>query len=251
MRLLPRLEVARLVLAPKWVIGFSDITVVHVALNQAGLATVHGPHVASLSRMPSEALDHLEAVLFGSRALRTQARLPFAPSPSTASGQPEPRSPCFALGVNESGWGVAGTGVVRPGRSSGLLLGGSLTMLAHLCGTRWQPRLAGAVLLIEDVGEKPYRLDRYFTQLRLAGVLDGVVGVAIGQLTDCSDSETQGAEVVRELTSSLEVPAIEGIAAGHESTNLALPLGAVVTVIAPAPGEDGVPSLVFDQGPAA
>ncbi len=220
MRLLPRLETGRLLLAPKWVVGFSDITILHAALNQAGLATLHGPHVTGLGRLPPEALDHLEGLLFG----RDGGRV---------------------------GMGVVGTGVIRPGRASGPLLGGSLTLLAHLCGTRWQPKLAGALLFIEDVGEKPYRLDRYLTQLRLSGALDHVVGVAVGQLTDCMDPDLQGAEVVRELVGALGVPAIEGIAAGHEPMNLAMPLGLVATLVAPRPGEAGPPQLVFDQGPRA
>jgi muramoyltetrapeptide carboxypeptidase len=245
MRLLPRLELARLLLGPKWVIGFSDITAMHVALNQAGLVTLHGPHITGLYRLPVEALDHLEALLFGSTR-RAGARPESTSAATTAADKP----PLYDLN-GTPGTEVFGAGVIRPGCSSGPLLGGSLTMLAHLCGTHWQPRLAGAVLFIEDVGEKPYRLDRYFTQLRLSGALQGVAGVAVGQFTDCGDAEFQGAEVVRELASSLEVPAIEGIAAGHEATNLALPLGSIVTVIAPGPGEAGSPRLVFDQGPLA
>jgi muramoyltetrapeptide carboxypeptidase len=230
MRLLPRLEPARLVHPPRWVIGFSDATVLHAALNQAGLITVHGPMVSTLARTTPDAIRHLVALLFG-RDVPAEAEV--------------------APGVPRPGAGCVGTGVIRAGRATGTLLGGSLSMLAHLCGTPWLPRMAGAVLFIEDVDERPYRLDRYLTQLRLAGALDGVRAVCVGHLTQCDYAGQSGADTVRELVRAMGVPAIEGLAAGHEDANLALPLGAVVSVVAPASGEDGPPRIEWGQGPAA
>jgi len=212
MRILPSLETARLLHPPKWVVGFSDATAIHAALNRACLVTVHGPLVSMLGSAPPAAREHLRSLLFGHAA------------------------------------GCEATGVIRAGRASGALLGGSLAMLAHLCGTPWLPRLAGAVLFIEDVAEKPYRLDRYLTQLRLAGALEGVRAVCVGQLTGCDDGAVRGADTVRELVRGLGVPAIEGLPAGHEAANFALPLGAIVTLVAPGPGDEGPPRLVFDQG---
>jgi muramoyltetrapeptide carboxypeptidase len=113
------------------------------------------------------------------------------------------------------------------------------------------PPLAGAVLFLEDVDEKPYRLDRYLTQLRLSGALDRVRAVCVGQLTSCDDAGLEGAEAVRDLVRALGVPAIEGLPAGHEPENYALPLGSVVAVLAPGPGEPGTPQLVFEQGALA
>jgi muramoyltetrapeptide carboxypeptidase len=215
-RILADLEVAGLVRTPKLVVGFSDITAIHALLNRAGLVTIHGPVVTQLGRLPEVALFHLEALLFDER----QASAPA---------------------------GCAGTGVIRPGTASGPLLGGSLTLLAHLCGTPFFPPLDGAILFIEDVGEKPYKLDRYLTQLRLAGRLDRLAGVAVGQLTGCDEPEQNAAEIVREEIARLGVPAIEGIASGHEDLNLALPLGARVTLRAPGAGEEGGPQLVFEE----
>jgi muramoyltetrapeptide carboxypeptidase len=228
MRILPRLEPARLLHPPKWVVGFSDTTALHAALNRAGLVTVHGPTVQQLGHLSAEAKEHLRALLFGpTEATPAKAR---APRPGT---------------------GVVGSGVVRAGRATGTLLGGSLTLLAHLCGTPWLPPMAGAILFIEDIEEKPYRLDRYLTQLRLAGALDGVRAICIGQLTRCDDGDQKGADAVREIVRALGVPAIEGVAAGHERTNLALPLGALATLVAPGPGEEGPPRLLFDLGATA
>ncbi len=223
MRLLPHLDPGPLLERPRLLVGFSDVCAIHGLLNRAGLATVHGPVLTQLGRAPEAALAHLEAVLF-----RT------APRAEVAGGAPP------------AGAGLAGTATVSPGRASGPLVGGSLALLAHLCGTPFLPPLDGVVLLLEDVAEKPYRLDRYFTQLRLAGALARVSAVAIGQLTGCDEGTTRGADVLRTLVAELGVPAIEGIPAGHEDANFALPLGARATLIAPGPGEAGPPRLLFD-----
>lgn len=228
MRLLPKLEAGRLLHPPKWVIGFSDVTVLHAALNRAGLVTLHGPLLTTLAATSPRAREHLRALLFGGSEASSSS--PHTPRPGT---------------------GCVGRAVIRPGRASGTLFGGSLTLLAHLCGTPYMPSLAGAVLFLEDVGEKPYRLDRYLTQLRLAGALDGVRGVCVGHLTDCDDGAESGAQVVRELVHALGVPAIEGLPVGHSDENYALPLGSVVAVVAPAPGEEGPPRLLFEQGAPA
>jgi muramoyltetrapeptide carboxypeptidase len=224
MRILPEIDPAPLLERPRWFVGFSDATAVHAVLNRAGLVTVHGPTVQQLGALAPDALAHLRAVLFG----------------DGAGGDPL-----------RPGSGVAGSGVVRPGRATGPLLGGSLTLLAHLCGTPFLPPLAGAILFVEDVQEKPYRLDRYFTQLRLAGALAGVAGVAVGHLTCCDDAGVRGVDAMRELVGALGVPAIDGVPAGHERDNAALPLGAPATLVAPAAGEPGPPRLEFEAEPRA
>jgi muramoyltetrapeptide carboxypeptidase len=227
MRLLERIEPARLLHPPRWVVGFSDITALHAVLNRAGLVTVHGPMVAFLPRLPAPALEHLEALLFGRGA---------RPPPGADPGP---------------GAGLVGTDVIRPGVATGPLLGGSLTLLGHLCGTGFLPPLAGAVLFVEDIGEKPYELDRLITQLRLAGALEGVRAVAVGQLSQCDDGEQRGADTVRDLVRALGVPSISGLRAGHETDNWALPLGALATLVAPEAGEAGSPRLLFDTGAVA
>jgi muramoyltetrapeptide carboxypeptidase len=222
MRILPAVDPAPLLAAPKLLVGFSDVVALHVALNRAGLATVHGPVITQLGRAPEAAVRHLAALV---------AR---------------DRPPAGAWDVPAPGAGVVGTGVIRPGRVSAPLAGGTLALLAHLCGTPWQPRLDGAILFLEDVGEKPYRLDRYLTQLRLAGALDGVAAVALGRFTDCSAAGLEGLDVVRAAVRELGVPAIEGIPAGHDDDHFALPLGPRATLVAPGPGEEGAPRLLFD-----
>lgn len=223
MRLLPAVDPAPLVERPKALVGFSDVGALHCVLNRAGLATVHGPVVTQLGRAPDDALRHLEALLSGAAP---RAGAWDAPAP---------------------GAGLAAARTLRPGRASGLLLGGTLAILAHLQGTPFAPQLDGAILLLEDVGEKPYRIDRYLTQLRLAGALRHVAAVAVGQLTDCDDAGVLAADVVREAVLALGVPAVEGLPVGHEDRNFAVPLGARATLVAPGPGEEGPPRLVFDE----
>jgi muramoyltetrapeptide carboxypeptidase len=227
MRLLPAIDPAPLLERPKLLVGFSDVTALHALLNRAGLATVHGPVVTQLGRAPADAVDHLAALLSG------------AAPPAGPWAPPAP------------GAGLSGTAVIRPGRATGPLLGGSLTLLAHLCGTPFLPPLEGAILVLEDVGEAPYKLDRYLTQLSLAGALDGLAGVAVGQLTGCDQGDGAAAEAVRALVRSLGVPAIEGVPVGHEDRNLAVPLGPRATLVAPGPGDEGGPRLLFDEGAVA
>jgi muramoyltetrapeptide carboxypeptidase len=223
MRILPAIDPAPLLARPKVLVGFSDVTAIHAVLNRAGLVTVHGPVVTQLGRAPEDALGHLEALVSGASLSGPAA----APAP---------------------GAGLVGTATIRAGRASGPLLGGSLCLLAHLQGTPWAPVLEGAILFLEDVAEKPYRLDRLLTQLRLAGALDRVAAVAVGQIVGCDDANATGREVVREAIAALGLPAVEGLPAGHEDRNLALPLGARATLVAPGPGEDGPPRILFDEG---
>jgi muramoyltetrapeptide carboxypeptidase len=227
MRILPAIDPALLLARPKLLVGFSDVTAIHAALNRAGLATVHGPVLTQLGRAPDAAVLHLGALL------RRDARAP-APGAPGAPGAPPP------------GAGLAGTATIRPGRVTAPLLGGSLTLLAHLCGTPYLPDLRGAILLLEDVDEKPYALDRYVTHLRLAGALEGVAAVALGQFPGCDAGGQRGAEVMRELVLGLGVPAVEGLPAGHEDANFAVPLGARATLVAPATAADGPPRILFD-----
>jgi muramoyltetrapeptide carboxypeptidase len=227
MRILPSIDPAPLLERPKLLVGFSDVDAIHAVLNRAGLATVHGPVVTQLGCAPEDAIRHLEALVSGAAP---HAGAFEAPAP---------------------GAGLVGRATIRPGRVSGQLLGGTLAILAHLQGTPFAPRLDGAILFLEDVGEKPYRIDRYLTQLRLSGALSGIVGLAVGQVTGCDEGDVLAADVVRDAALALGVPAVEGIPAGHVDANFALPLGARATLVAPGPGEEGLPRLLFDGWTAA
>src|SRR5262245_38730233 len=127
----------------KALVGFSDITALHAALQAARRVSIHGPVVTQLGTQPSNVVARLFQIL------------------EDGTGPPAP---------------LAGTPVVG-GIAEGPLLGGNLSIVTRLLGTPWLPNLTGAVLLLEDVGERPYRIDRMWTHLRLAGVLDRVVGL--------------------------------------------------------------------------
>jgi len=209
-RILPSLRLRGLRENPKLVVGFSDITALHAALGALGIGSVHGPNVGQISELTARALERLTSTVFSS--------VPPAP--------------------------LGGATPLLPGRASGVLVGGNLTLLAALAGTPQLPSLAGAVLLLEDVGERPYRLDRSLTQLRAAGALAGVRGLALGTFERCDDAQNgvTARSVFQHLADELQVPAAIGFPIGHVDDNCAVPLGSEVELDASA-GE-----LVFVSG---
>jgi muramoyltetrapeptide carboxypeptidase len=128
--------------------------------------------------------------------------------------------------------------VVRGGHATGRLVGGNLALLSSLCGTPWTVDGRGAIVVLEDVGEATYRLDRMLTQLRLSGAFDGCVGVAVGHCTDCPDTTDDGTRtveaIVTELADALQVPTLQGIPVGHISDQWTVPFGAMATLDADA-----------------
>jgi len=178
----------------KPVIGFSDITVLHQVIHRAtGGVTWHGPVVTTLGRSDRETVE-LFAALLGGRYpdhlhLRHSTRL-------------------------------------RPGSTSGRLIGGNLASMVHSLATPFEPAWEGGILLIEEVNEPFYRIDRMLTQLALSGRLKRVSGILLGEFLDCGDKE-QVWERVLELTPDTVV--VWGdVPAGHGSRNLPLPLGCQV-----------------------
>jgi muramoyltetrapeptide carboxypeptidase len=115
-----------------------------------------------------------------------------------------------------------------PGTAEGVLAAGNLAILASLAGTPFAPDLRGAVLCLEDVNEEAYRLDRLFWQISSAGLLNGVRGVVVGELTDCTPAGSarhSARRVLERAVAALGVPALSGAAFGHGRRNLALPVG--------------------------
>jgi muramoyltetrapeptide carboxypeptidase len=116
---------------------------------------------------------------------------------------------------------------MRPGRAEGVLLGGNLAVLAALVGTPYAPPLDGAILFLEEVGEAPYRVDRWLTQLRHAGWLAAVRGVVLGDFVRChpGDHGVPIEDVLADRLGDLDVPVVRGLPAGHGDQNAALPFG--------------------------
>jgi muramoyltetrapeptide carboxypeptidase len=180
-------------LAAKPVIGFSDITALHQLLQRRGLVSVHGPVLTQLSRLDAGARTRLFSVL-------------------------ESEAPAGEL---------TGAETYVDGVAEGPLLGGNLSVLTRLLGTPFLAPLEGAVLLLEDVGERPYRLDRMWTHLELAGVFRQVRGIVLGEFRGCEEKEAEysSADVLRELAAATGLPCAAGFPIGHGSQNQAVPLG--------------------------
>jgi muramoyltetrapeptide carboxypeptidase len=177
----------------KMLVGFSDITALHAAMQATGRVSVHGPVVTQLGLQPGTVVERYFSIL------------------EDGAAPPAP---------------VSGTPLVG-GVAEGPLLGGNLSLLTRLLGTPWLPDFAGAVLLLEDVGEQPYRIDRMWTHLRLAGVLDRLAGVALGDFTDCETSEAEFTlrDVVAGLAGETGLPCIGGLPIGHGAVNVPVALG--------------------------
>lgn len=208
-RILPYLDFARIRANPKLLIGYSDITALHLAFAaRAGFTTIHGP-VAS-SGWNRFSWDYFRAVAF------------------------DGATPTFTNPVGTEDRLVQRIGSIRTfgaGKATGRLLGGNLTVLAALMGTPWMPDFTGAILFIEDIGEQPYRIDRMLTQLALGGVLGKLAGVVFGQCTDCGPAGASYggftlSEVLDQHLRPLGIPVFQGAQFGHVASQFSLPVGA-------------------------
>ena len=187
---------------PKILLGYSDITALHTAIHQkVGMVTFHGP-------MPSTCWPRFDDFTRESmlRALTSTQPLGKLVNPE---GQ-EPRC-------------------VVPGRCEGLLVGGNLTLIASACGTPFALDATDKVLLLEDIGEKIYRLDSMLTQLRQAGMFEKCAGVVLGGFTNCTVEYPDYALVLEDIIRDIIVPAgkpvLANMAIGHMDTKLTVPLG--------------------------
>jgi muramoyltetrapeptide carboxypeptidase len=193
---------------PKPVIGYSDITVLLSALvARTGVVTFHGP--MARFALPEFSRRHFDAVLGVTAPAGQLGRLATGP----------------AVLVPERGRIVP----VIAGRASGPLVGGNLTLLQSLIGTPWLPNLDGAILFLEDIGEDLYRIDRMLGHFRLAGLLGGLAGVAIGHFSRLRRATSEGAfgldDVLRNYFEPHHIPVAHGFPIGHVSEQWTLPIG--------------------------
>lgn len=198
-RIIDQLDFKKFERRPKWIIGFSDITVLHAHLNRViGIASIHGPMAAAFNEGGDENpyVQSLKAMLLGTKAEYNAAPHAF---------------------------NIAGT-------AQGRLVGGNLSLIAHLIGTRSAFKTKGKLLFLEDVGEQLYNVDRMFYQLKRAGVLDGLAGLVLGGFTDNKDTERPFGQTVEEILHHLvkdcEYPVCFGFPVSHEKENFALKVGA-------------------------
>lgn len=202
-RLLEHLQSQNRQLPERWLLGFSDVTSLLWAQCAQGLGgAIHGPLLTTLGAEPAWSQERLRQLLFGE---------------------------ALAALEGESWCG---------GVATGPLLAGNLTVATHLLGTRLLPSLTGAILVLEDVGEAPYRIERMLTHWRLCGALQQLGGIGLGSFSGCDDEGDPEAaadraagrrfsleQVLRERTADLGIPVVAGLPVGHEPGNAALPLG--------------------------
>lgn len=183
---------------PKLVTGFSDVTALHGALwSHARLATIHGPVATQLGQSNGFARD-LRHVLMSAEPVVLAAQA-----------------------------GVTTFGVRTGGRAEGILLGGNLSMLSSSIGTPFMPDLTGAILLLEEVNEAAYRVDRMLTHLLNCNILQQLAGIALGDFSmpgNAAGSITP-ANVLTERLGRLGIPVLGGLPVGHGVLNQAVPLG--------------------------
>lgn len=181
-------------LAPKWLIGFSDVTSLLWSLATQGMAGIHGPLLTTIAAEPPDSLERLFQFVAG--------RAELAP-------------------LQGDSW--------VGGQVTGYLLPANLTVATHLLGTVAQPHLNDVILAFEDVGEAPYRIDRMLTQWRMSGALNGIKGIALGRFSQCEPPKDIPSftveEVLRDRTCDRNIPVVANLPFGHDGENAALVVG--------------------------
>lgn len=194
MRVIDRLPWREFAARPKPIVGFSDVTALHLVANGMGLMSVHGPNVTGLGR----------------------------------GSTPHERHTLLAAleGLPLEAWD--GLSVVHAGPPArGVVIGGNLALVEAMAAASRLAIPEGAILVLEDVGERPYRIDRMLTALRMGGHLSSVAGIVFGEFTRCDAGPdgTSALDVLRERTESLGIPIACGAPIGHGTRNLAFRLG--------------------------
>lgn len=183
---------------PKWIVGFSDITILHSCLNNLGFATIHGTmprYFFDEKGIETENLKTLKQLLSG-----------------------ENISYNFSSNKNN-----------RAGTAKGEIIGGNLSILCSLMGTKYEPKTKGKILFLEDINEYLYHTDRMMNQLKLAGKLEHLAGLVIGDFTNMKDNDSPFGKTVEEIildaVSAYKFPVSFGFPAGHDKKNLAITFG--------------------------
>jgi len=197
-RIIDRLDFTQFTKNPKWLIGFSDITVLHAHITrQYNIATLHAPMAGAFNGgdFENEFIQSLHNVLQGNVYQYT----------------------CAAHILN------------RPGNATGELVGGNLSLVAHLVGSKSGFETKNRILFLEDVGEYLYNIDRMFIQLKRSGMLDGLAGIILGGFSEMKDTVIPfGAEVhevIKEHVNEFSYPVCFGFPVSHERENYALKMG--------------------------
>lgn len=215
-RLLPLLDYDAIRRNPKVLLGYSDITALHCAIQaRTGLVTFHGPiGSGSWNRFN---VDQFQRLFFNRELMQYQ-------NLSEAGDELVPRK-------NR-------TVTITGGKAQGELVGGNLTVLTALAGSSYLPDFSGKILFLEDVSEAPYRIDRMFSTLKLMGVLDRIAGVIFGECTDCNPGDGYGSltlpQIFDDYLNPLKIPVYRGAMIGHLRQQFIVPVGGKVEMDADA-----------------
>ena len=209
-QLLPILNPDVIRLHPKPFVGYSDVTaLLNWLLQRCGLVTFHGPMV---SMEIARGLEGRTADFFW----------------HTLMGEKSP-------------WQIPACRTVRSGLVEAVMVGGCLSTLVTTLGTPYEIETGGKILFLEDIGEKPYRIERMLTHLQMAGKLQGIAGLVLGNFTDCEgDGERGLSEIIQDLFHRVPYPVVSGLPSGHGEENLLLPFGVRMAL----DGKSGVLSLL-------
>ncbi len=263
-RILDLLDYDMIAQHPKLLIGYSDITALHIALMQeSGLVTVQGPMASNFCTMysdavkalflteiePEDLLDENASALVIDSVVQLFSEGNAAVYEGTALEYTVKQflhgiSSAEPIGEIELPEGYKLKTVI-PGTAEGLLVGGNLTLVASLVGTAYELQGDHMILFLEEIGESAYRVDRMMNQLWQSGLLSRVDGLLIGDLVDMTNHATCTClEVIEEYARKAGKPCISGLPAGHGNDNMFMPFGVPVRITA---NEDGSASVYFPE----
>jgi muramoyltetrapeptide carboxypeptidase len=199
--IIDRIDFSPLIKHPKWLIGFSDITVIHAALSRLNIPSIHAVMAKHLSELPddSASLQYLRKILIGEL--------------------PE--------------YHIASDKFNRIGNAKGRLVGGNLSVLMGLRGTSYEPEYKGIILFLEEIAEEPYHIDRMMQNLRMGGVINEISGLIVGHFTNCTEDplmQKSVKEIILDATADAGCPVCFGFPAGHEDENYPLIMGRELTL---------------------
>ena len=200
-QIIDRIDFTGFIKSPKWLIGFSDITILHNAISNMGIASIHGIMAKQLTELPveSEQVKNLRNILTG----------------------------------NLPAYTIPGEEYNRIGQAQGKLTGGNLSVLMGLRGSQYDLKYNNAILFIEDIGEKPYQIDRMIQNLRFSGVLKQLSGLLLGQFSDCDEDPLMMQSIsglIFDAVKDYDYPVGFNFPAGHVDNNFPIIIGANVTL---------------------
>ncbi len=176
---------------PKPFIGFSDATALLLTIaNLSSFPVIHGPNLTSLETASSNTLDSFIHSIQGVS------------------------KPIY----------LDHDSVIFAGKSTGRLMGGNISTISHLIGTKFQPKFDESILFLEDIGEPAYKIDRMLTQMKMAGMFQNIQGLITGSFEDCENDEYIN-EILEDIFKEFKIPVLTGLNSGHGKENLSLTLG--------------------------